>query len=69
MPSVSSQSSTIVQPATVATIEAVGQNIALIFQAAQATGQSEATVREALRVFDALAAAANLSASSSHDDL
>ncbi len=44
--------SLLVQSAPVpASIEALGQNIALVFASAKQTGQSEAVVREALALF------------------
>lgn len=60
-------SQTINQPADAATIDSVGQNIALIFQAAKATGQSEAVVREALQALQTLAGYVNLHAAAASD--
>lgn len=40
-----------VAPPSPASIEALGQNIALVFASAKETGQSEAVVREALALF------------------
>lgn len=40
-----------VAPPSLASIEALGQNIALVFASAKETGQSEAVVREALALF------------------